>query len=78
MQVRPSTSPITFMTLTKFGAGRLLSIIARSASLILFAAALALATPPTSGDTTTTSSIVMISKYLGQEQVEHICYQLEY
>ena len=55
MQVRPDTSPITFITLTKLGSGRLLSMIAKSASLILFAAALALATPPTSGETTTTS-----------------------
>ena len=39
------------MTLTRLGSGRLLSMMARSASLILFAAARALATPPTSGDT---------------------------
>ena len=41
MQFFPSTSPITFITSATFGAGRRLSMIARGASLICLAKALA-------------------------------------
>jgi len=51
-QVRPSTSPMMFITSDTFGRGRRLSMIARSASS-RFASARARTTPPTSGDTTT-------------------------
>ena len=50
MQVLFFTSPMIFITWDFPGAGLLLSIIARSA-FILVASALVLATPPISGDT---------------------------
>ena len=50
IQVLFLTSPIIFITSDLPGAGLLLSIIARSA-FILVAKALVLATPPTSGET---------------------------
>ena len=50
-QVRPSTSPMMFITSDTFGRGRRLSMIARSDSSRL-ASARARTTPPTSGDTT--------------------------
>ncbi len=50
-QLRPFTSPITFITSETFGWGRRLSMIARSDSR-RFAIARARTTPPTSGETT--------------------------
>ena len=50
MQVLPLTFPKIFITSDLPGAGLLLSIIARSA-FILLARSLVLATPPTSGET---------------------------
>ena len=53
--VRPSTSPMMFITSATFALGRRLSMIARSESR-RFAIARARTTPPTSGDTTSRSS----------------------
>ena len=49
-QVRPSTSPMMFITSATFAFGRRLSMIARSESS-RFAIARARTTPPTSGET---------------------------
>ena len=54
-QVRPSTSPMMFITSESFARGRRLSMIARSESS-RFAMARARTTPPTSGETTRRSS----------------------
>src|SRR5437588_557220 len=54
-QVRPFTSPITFITSETLAFGRRLSMIARSDSR-RFASARARTTPPTSGETTSRSS----------------------
>ncbi|EXI76561.1 MAG: hypothetical protein AW07_00510 [Candidatus Accumulibacter sp. SK-11] len=50
-QVRPSTSPMMFITSETLAFGRRLSMIARSHSR-RFASARARTTPPTSGETT--------------------------
>jgi len=49
-----SMSPMIFITVAILAFGRLLSIMAKSAPILL-AMALALTTPPTSGETTMTS-----------------------
>jgi hypothetical protein len=54
-QVRPFTSPMTFITSETLAFGRRLSMIARSDSS-RFASARARTTPPTSGETTIRSS----------------------
>ena len=66
-QVRPSTSPMMFITSDTLAFGRRLSMIARSESSRL-AIARARTTPPTSGDTTIRFVVVVLPQVAQQHR----------